>query len=79
MVMCSECGVERVADLNHDEENTLHYRRIKVYPKDPILEAMRLGINVFANDGKIRSDVYDFIVPEFVYYELLKCSKHPKK
>ena len=49
--------------------NWLYVLSTRVYAKDPdVLEAiMCVGINVHSNDGNIRSDVYDFIAPDYMF------------
>lgn len=78
-LICSSCGTVRIGDLNHPWQEVIHFQRKKVYKKDPIAEALHIGINVYSEMNQIRDDIYDFIEPDFVYYNLIKCRRNNVK
>jgi uncharacterized UBP type Zn finger protein len=66
--------MECVGTLQSPGKELHHFHRIKSYNKsrDPIRELQMTGITLY--DGQeIRKDIYDFMSPDLVYYELKKC------
>jgi len=77
-VTCEICGIDRSGDLTIPAVETngnilVHFQRMKAYHNDPIAEASRVGINIYTSSGEVRSDVHEFVRPDFVYYDVYKC------
>jgi delta 1-pyrroline-5-carboxylate dehydrogenase len=78
--ICQKCGNERICDLQRACNETLHFRRIKSFiaKRDPVGEIARAGINIYKGINEIREDIYDFVIPDFIHYELMQCRDNKK-
>lgn len=78
--MCTTCGIDRVGDLHTPLNEIIHYTRVLSFAvtRDPVFEVKDTGINIYKGIGEIRDDIYEFVTPDFVCYEVTRCNKTQK-